>query len=153
MESNESPRPGTPEEARAALDALQADRAALADRIASPWWYHPVLAAIMAAFVASPAAPVPALFITGGSVGLIFLVQAQEQRSGLSVTRPAGPRSRAVLFGYGAVAVALVFVSFALVNLDLRAWVAATAGLAFALMLGGGLVYDRVYGAELRNAG
>ncbi|MFW5415746.1 hypothetical protein J0910_03875 [Nocardiopsis sp. CNT-189] len=151
MESNEPPHGGTPEEARAALAALQADRAALAERIASPWWYHPALAAVMAAFAVSPATSAPGVLVVGGSVALIFLVQAQEKGSGLSVTRPAGPRSLAVLLAYGAVAIALVVASLVLAAAGERPWIAATAGLAFASMLGGGLVYDRVYRAELRD--
>lgn len=90
----------SPAEARAALTALDADGALLAQRVATPWWYHPILALIVAAIIGSQALPG-----NGGLVvlplallGLTLLVVTYTRHTGVSTTRPAGPRSRRLLF-------------------------------------------------------
>lgn len=45
MASGNRPQPIGPAAAQAALDGVSAARANLADRISSPWWYHPAMGA------------------------------------------------------------------------------------------------------------
>ena len=54
------------DEARAALSFLAEDGAHLADRVVTPWWYHPILAAIVAAIAVTQTLP--------GSLGSVLLV-------------------------------------------------------------------------------
>lgn len=42
-----------PDDAVAALDLVHHARTALADRLVTPWWYHPVLGLLLGAFLAS----------------------------------------------------------------------------------------------------
>jgi hypothetical protein len=45
-----------PEDAQAALHLVTASRAEVADRLITPWWYHPALGLLVAGVVAAPAA-------------------------------------------------------------------------------------------------
>src|SRR5690554_4489751 len=47
----------TADEARAALEGLDGDGAALAERIVTPAWYHPILGVLVAAVVVATALP------------------------------------------------------------------------------------------------
>ncbi|MBR8740853.1 hypothetical protein [Nocardiopsis sp. MG754419] len=154
MESHQSPQNPTPDGARAALDALNADRSALADRIVTPPWFYPGIAAVTTAFVASPAAPSPLIqcvVVALGSVALISLVLAYKRVTGLAISRTAGPRSLALLIVLGALVVLLLITSLALSLMDREPWVAATAAFTFVMMWAGCLAYDRAYDAELRR--
>lgn len=154
MESHQPPRGSSQEAARAALNALDADRSALADRIVTPPWFYPALAAVTAAFVASPAAPSPlvqCLVVVAGSLSLTFLVLAYQKRTGLAISRTSGPRSLGLLIALGVFVVVLLVASLVLALADLRPWVAATAALAFVVMMAGCRAYDRVYDSELRS--
>jgi hypothetical protein len=158
MESDATPPGGpadlTPDTAREALRALEVDRAALAERVRSPWWYHLVLGVIVAAFAASPAVEstsTRSMLVTFACVGLVFLVLAYRRVTGFSVSRAAGPRSRARVVAV-LVAVALLFLaSMVLAATGAVAWVLAVAAAAFLAVLVGGRDYDRVYGEELRR--
>lgn len=96
MESNSS------HEARAALDAVTSTQSRIAERLATPWWYHPILGLLLAQFVAVVAAHdeprwlwgLSALILGLGCVALIWAYQAQ---TGLWVTQPAGRRSQLLL--------------------------------------------------------
>jgi hypothetical protein len=154
MESHESPHDRTPDAAREALDTLNADRSTLADHIVTPPWFYPALAAITTAFVASPAAPTPfvqSMVVVAGSVSLIFLVLAYQKRTGLAISRTAGPRSLGVLIVVGVAVVVLLGLSQALTLMGMRPWVAAVAVFTFVMVLAGCRVYDRFYDTELRS--
>lgn len=143
-----------PDEARGALDALDADRAALAERLRTPWWYYPGLGAILAAFVASPAivdSGTRSTVVTFGCVGLVFLLLAHKRATGFAVLRDAGPRSRwrAICL---AVAVVLLFVaSLVAARAGAVLWVTVAAAAVFAATVAGGRWYDRASFAELRH--
>ena len=90
MESNrESTVRPSPDEARAALDDVNRVQADLADRLATPWWYHPWLGLIEALVVSSFALPVwlalPALVVALAGLGL--LVRAYQRLTGLGMSR------------------------------------------------------------------
>ncbi|MHA7176820.1 hypothetical protein ACX80D_09205 [Arthrobacter sp. Sr24] len=48
MESNSAPNA---HEAQAALNAIEGARSSAADRLVTPWWYHPILGLLAAGFV------------------------------------------------------------------------------------------------------
>ncbi|GAA1148784.1 hypothetical protein [Nesterenkonia lutea] len=104
MESD-SARHQTPEgsssaaEARLALSTLDADSATLAQRVATPWWYHLALGGTVALFVGSQALPAAAASacVVLGVVALPLVVTTYARRYGFSLSEPAGPRSRRLL--------------------------------------------------------
>ncbi|HMT49421.1 hypothetical protein [Dietzia sp. UBA5065] len=84
---------------RDALADVAASRESVADRLITPWWYHPILGAIMAAIVAANALALPngAVIVVTllGATGLGALVGAYRRATGLWVDlRSAGPASR-----------------------------------------------------------
>lgn len=91
--------PSTSAQARAALDALDADASQLAGRLVSPWWYHLILGVIVAAAIGAQALPtVPSMsVIVLVIIWIPFLMQSYTSRYRISMTRPAGPRSRRML--------------------------------------------------------
>lgn len=139
--------------ARAALSALDADRRSLADRIRTPAWYYPLLGVATAMIIGSPGAGIPTQFllVAFGCLGITFLSLAYQQRTGLTITRMAGPRSRTAAILLGVFIVLLLAVSFSLTATGHAVWVWLTAGAAFAAMWGGGSIYDRAYDRELRR--
>lgn len=80
--------------AAAALTSVAASRASLADRILTPWWYHPLLGLLVGSLLAVQGVPWPAVrwaFYPFYGIGLGLLVSAYRARTGLSVN---GMRSR-----------------------------------------------------------
>jgi hypothetical protein len=156
MESEQSPSDDpkvvTPEAARAALEALAVDRGGLAERVWTPWWYHPSLGLIVAVFVGSPAVRDPAahsMLVAAGCVGLVFLMLGYKRVTGLSVSSAAGPRSRARIVVV-MVAVGVLFVaSMVLAATGNEPWVLATTVTVFLVCLIAGRGYDRIYRQEL----
>jgi hypothetical protein len=126
MESDRS-RPGalTPEDASASLDLVDQARADLADRLASPRWYHPILGLIEAALVASLGVPSPwrLVLLVLALVGLAALVRAYTRLTGLGVggdyVRLAG--------GWVVALLGLILAAIAAVLLLDQVWVTVTA--------------------------
>ena len=144
----------TPEDAREALRALQHDRVALAARVRAPWWYHPVLGAIVGAFIASPAVgstSARSTLVTFGCVGLVFLMLAYRRATGFSVSGAAGPRSRARMLAVLAIVLLLFVCSMVLAATGNAPWVVATVLAAFVAVVVGGRGFERVHGEELRG--
>ena len=149
-------RPSSPAEAQAALAALDVDAVRLAERVVTPWWYHPALGLIVALLVGAQAlAPTPAIILTVlGVVLLPVLAAVYTRRYGVSVTRPAGPRSRRLLFATIAV-LALAMVSV----LVLRAadaspwWAVVPVAIAFMATVALGRRYDDALRGELAHNG
>lgn len=89
MESNREPTPRhSREEARASLQAVDRVQADLADRLVTPWWYHPGLGLVEALFVSSMTFPIwwqiPAVAI--GAMGLGILIGAYKKLTGLGMS-------------------------------------------------------------------
>lgn len=82
MESEVSP---SGDEARQALRLVSETRADLAERLITPWWYHPGLGVIVAALVVALAAPGPGknFVIVAAMLGLVGLVTAYSRMTGL----------------------------------------------------------------------
>ncbi|MEY8654209.1 hypothetical protein [Brachybacterium paraconglomeratum] len=156
MESDQPSRPdaGTPPptagEARAVLDSLDTDAAQLASRLESPWWYNVTLGALVAAAISAQALPgIPGLTVIAlVIIWLPFLVQAYSSRYRISMTRPAGPRSRRMLLLILAVLALLMGSGVALKLASMPPWwalVPASAGFVATVLLG------RRYDAVLRS--
>lgn len=124
-----------PRHASAALEALEADRASIAARVASPGWYLTGISALVAVFVAGPA--------LGGdrsglfamlALGPIVLAVVRDRRR-----RVRPPKVGGVAWGWVllllAVVLLLLSVSFGLAAGGLAPWVAlpalAAAGATF----------------------
>ncbi|SKC69172.1 hypothetical protein SAMN06309945_2756 [Okibacterium fritillariae] len=141
-------------DAREALGALQSDRSALADRVATPGWYYPLLALATAAIVGSPIGTGTiwqSLLVTFASLGIVFLALAYQKKTGVTITHTAGPRSLTVAIVMGVVIVLLLGVSFALAATGNGVWIIASALAAFLVMWLGGRAYDRAFDRELRR--
>ncbi len=91
-----------------ALADVTASRESVADRLVTPWWYHPILGALLAAIVlvsALDAATWIVLVVTVScAVGMGILAGAYQRVTGLWVDlRNTGPRSRRWWLAYAAV--------------------------------------------------
>ena len=88
----------------ASLQAVAAARRAAADRLVTPWWYHPVLGALFAGYAVSIALG-NAWVLLGGIVvffaGLALLVSAYRRKTGiwLSGFQAGGATKWAYLMG------------------------------------------------------
>ena len=116
----------SPDRGRAAADlaALDADRAALADRVAPPPWFGPALGAALCLIISSNAAgspwiSVPAVLV--GAVSIGALTGTYQRRSGVWRTIP--PR---LMAGWLAFAAVVLVPAFGLG--DDRPWVFVVAG-------------------------
>ncbi|UQN14248.1 hypothetical protein [Gulosibacter sp. ACHW.36C] len=146
------------EENFSAADALQqidSDRASYSERMKTPRWYYPVLSIAAALVVAAPA-----LIHAGGwnlvvlavslaiSVSLIFIYR---KRTGVSSTKPYGPRSWTVLIVMMALLIMCMVVAGALGGEGLSLWVFAPMLAAIVVFCVGGPIYDRVSIAEYNS--
>src|SRR5215218_2202126 len=104
MESNEIDR----DAAAAQLAALDADRAALADRVLQPWWYDVLLGLLLFGFLASYAfdslwVTFPALVLFGAGLGaLVSAYRRITGGGGGAKGRAVGRRGGRVRVGLGA---------------------------------------------------
>jgi hypothetical protein len=108
-------------DAREALEAVAQGRREAADRLVTPWWYHPILGALIGALIVvqgthslvlKSAVPIAAI------VGMGVLIRSYTRLTGLWVSGnrrgPAGRWTIALVVGYlGAYAVAAGFGSLA----------------------------------------
>ncbi|MDO5500536.1 MAG: hypothetical protein Q4F67_12745 [Propionibacteriaceae bacterium] len=141
-----------PDEARNALDALTVDGARLADRVATPWWYHPALGLIVAAFTLAPALAGSAstIVVAFGIILLPVLTTTYSRRYGISIAQPVGPRSkRLLLLSLGVLILALAC-SLVIKLLGIAPWwvmlPALVAVIATVLL---GRRYDTAFRSEL----
>ena len=117
--------------AREALSAIDAARTQAADRLITPWWYHPILGLLTAGYFVTItlgglvgtliALPV---FI----VGVVLLVSNYKKRTGVWISGFSAGRASRWAFGLACVLVAAVltvFVLHALRGLVWPVWVAA----------------------------
>jgi hypothetical protein len=146
MESNEIDR----DAAAAQLAALDADRAALADRVLQPWWYDVLLGLLLFGFLASYAfdslwVTVPALVVFFAGLGA--LVAAYKRISG--VWGSPGPRVVAL---WGVLVLLVLVPAFVLAEGFDQHWVMVPAGAVLGVAVG---VLSRLWGrawvAELRG--
>jgi hypothetical protein len=146
MESNEIDR----DDAAAQLAALDAGRAALADRVLQPWWYDVLLGLLLFGFVASYAfdslwVTFPALVVFFAGLGA--LVAAYQRISGVWAT--VGAR---VMVLWGALVLLVLVPAFVLAEGFDQHWVMVPAGAVLGIAVA---VVSRLWGrawvAELRG--
>lgn len=82
--------------AREALSVLDADGARLAQRVITPWWYHSILGVIVALMIFGVAYPGALGFglVAIGVIGIALLVRVYTLRTGVWISRAAGPSTR-----------------------------------------------------------
>lgn len=136
-----------PDDARASLDAVAAARRRVADRLVTPWWYHPVLGLLVAQHVLAQGLEdsnwtLPSALLLLG--GCLLLVLAYRRLTGLTVYGAQGARSRTVLILLGLVAMACVLAASAAGSAAVP-WGAAAVVLVATVLLG------RRYDAALRH--
>lgn len=107
---------GTGYDPLTALHDVDDSRAAIAERVVTPWWYHPCLGFVIAAIVVISGAGLPRnvvlVIVFGAMVSLVFLVHAYKRVTGLWVTlQSAGPRSRRAWLMYSIPTMGCVFVT------------------------------------------
>ena len=151
MESHELDR----DAAAAQLAALQADRAALADRALQPWWYDALLSLLLFGFIASYSLRDNWVTLAAVAVFLLCLrgmVVLYRRHTGFWVHGFRKGRTRtAIRVWFGCVVVVLAAGFTAELAFDLRgAMVVAGAVLAVALLLVNRW-WSRIYIAELRG--
>jgi hypothetical protein len=151
MES-QTPPPG-PFSAQDALDSLTATRDRIADRLVTPWWYHPILGAILGALVLSPSIPRPWNTIAIGlaAAGIGVLVQSYRRRTGVWVGGFSLPRARRWAWVLAAVALACSLVGLAAADAHNRIVAVVAAGVAAAAVMVIGPRADAAVRAELRR--
>lgn len=152
MESSVNPR-----EARAALDAVQQSKSDLADRVYTPWWYHPILGVLCGGLVTAATVGAPLAAVLGAvaafGLGVAVLSKVYWRRIGVQVTGYPGPRTRAAAMIAVSVGLALAAVSAVLgLALDLP-WAAVAVGAAVAVLtVVWGRRFDAILRAELRGS-
>lgn len=104
MENNASP----PYDPAAALADVDSARRSVAERLITPWWYHPALGGILAAIMLVAALDlhniVRLVVSLGGAIGIGLLVGAYQRTTGLWVDmRNLGPTSRRWWFAYAVI--------------------------------------------------
>jgi hypothetical protein len=137
------------DDALAQLATLQADRAALADRVLQPWWYDVALGLLLFGFLASYA--LDSLWVTFVAlalfgVGLAALVSAYRRRTGVWVSAK-GP----AMWVWAALVLLVLVPAFVLAEGYDQDWVMVVAGAVLGLAVGVlSRVWGRAYVAQLR---
>lgn len=138
-------------QAQQILQDLESDRATLAERLAAPGWLYPLVAMIVAGYVATPAvrSSEPRNAVVGGLiVGTIVVLIAYQRLSGVRVGR-IRVRAGAVLTALLVVTLVLLSTSYGLVASLSAWWVLAPAAACFVVVLFGGRWFDRLYREDL----
>lgn len=142
----------TAAEARATLAALDTDATQLAARLVTPWWYHPVLGAMVAAAIIAQSLPrvTSMVVIVMVIIGIPFLIKAYTRRYKVWMSEPAGPRSRRMLLLLLGTLVVLMASGVLMKIAGLSPWwvlLPAVLGLLATVWLG--CRYDAVLRAEI----
>lgn len=150
MESNQ--------QARAALAAVTNARSALADRLVTPWWYHPVLGACVAVIVlllGGVLGAVGTALLVFPIIGMGALASTYRRLTGVDLLgNPVGHGSRTlgllvVLVAGYVIAVAGSFILGRQQGISWIPWL--LAGLALVCTVLVGRAYDTALRAELRS--
>lgn len=150
MATDSEGRRPTAEAARAALSGLDVDTARLADRVVTPWWYHPVLGTVVAVVALSPTLPpsATASVIALCVVVLVLLPAAYRRRYGVWVSEPAGPRSRR-MFRWVMASIVLGVVGGAVLGMVAPVWAVVPALLVLLAVVVLGRRYDEALREDL----
>lgn len=137
-----------------------AARGRLADQVYTPWWYHPILGALLALLVVQVGgvfAHTGVLAMSVPIVGIIVLGGLYRRLTGVDLTGPhtpdGGRRGRLLLSTYLVALLPCLVSSFFLGEQMGRVWVAwLLAAIVFAATVVVGRVYDGLLRAQLRDS-
>nr|NLD40101.1 hypothetical protein [Actinomycetales bacterium] len=132
-----------------ALRDIESARASTATQMATPWWYHPILAVILSTatlIIGLELENAVSLGILTGMLVAIGLLTAAYRRAtgGWISYRQVGPRSRPVWYAYAGSMVVLIILAVTanhVLGLPWVAWMAA--GFVFLGTVAAGPVMDR----------
>ena len=146
-----------PEEAQAALAAVEQSRSDIADRLYTPWWYHPVLGVLVGALADVALSGVHIASLIGVlalyAAGLVALVTVYRRKAKVWVNGyDGGPKSRLSLMRMTAAVLVIVILGAAFsIGMEIR-WTAIVTGVvAAAVITVWGRHFDQVLRAELRE--
>jgi len=142
-------------DAQAALDALAADRAQLAERLVTPAWYHPALGCLVAALILSAylGTGLGTVLFVAYCAGLAALVSAYRRLTGLWSNGWQSRAGRPYAVGLFLLLVGAVGVAFAARSGSLPSWTVIVAMvLCAASFIVVGPRYDTVVRASMRDA-
>lgn len=146
-----------PEEAAQTLQLYAKSRAAIADRLVTPWWYHPILGVLCAEVIAVQAAhshTLTALGLSFFAIGIAILTSAYRRMTGIWVT---GFQERGAIVWAAALGATGAVAFVAAIALDrLLDWRAAPVVLGIAVIpvvVFLGRAYDAALRAQLRGEG
>lgn len=148
-----------PYDPAAALADVDAARRSVADRLITPWWYHPALGVILAAIMLVAALDLHNLVrlpvALAGAVGIGLLIGAYQRTTGLWVDlRNLGPTSRRWWLAYAVVVAVATGASLIPTATDraLPAWLAVLlAAVAVIATIVLGRWVDDAMRAEIRS--
>jgi hypothetical protein len=138
-------------EAGTALLAVQKQRAAAADRLVTPWWYHPCLAVLVGVMIAVQAAhsPVATTIVVALVVsGMGLLASSYQRITGVWVSGCRRGRAGRITLALVASYVALVLVGGFLDYLLGQRWAFVAAGAVAAILT---IVLGRRFDETLRE--
>ena len=120
-------------ESKDRLNELDADRAALAEWVRTPWWLAAGFGLIAAAYVVVPAFDGRSAGVTIGALVMsIVLITTYHRTIGVKLGR-VGARAWLLLGGGVILLLGLYSLSLGLASLELRWWIAAPTVAAFAI--------------------
>ena len=142
---------GRDDEARLALDVVRQGQTAAADRLVTPWWYHPALGGLVAMLVLAcgvDVAWVVPVAIVLFSLGLGILVGAYRSTTGMWISGHRAGRASRWAYVLGALCAGCVLVSFVARETEASAWLSwVAAATAFV----GTVIIGRRFDTELRD--
>ncbi|WP_116114862.1 hypothetical protein [Austwickia chelonae] len=146
---------------RSALDLAQDARNRLANRVTTPWWYHPALSLFFVLACLGIGLPkeavgddVSTIMTVLSCAGSLTIMSVYRRITGLWIQRTTGPRTHKLLVGF-AVVVTISLIFSAANRLWLDSWwvlVALSIGALIAVPPFG-RHYDNVLRSELRAGG
>lgn len=141
-------------QARGVLNDLNVDGAKLSQRVVTPWWYHSALALIVAVFIGSLAVPgaLSTMVVVLGVIALPLLTATYSRRYGITITQPAGPRSKRLLLATLGIALAALLAGVAIKLTAVSPWwTYLPAAVAFVATLILGRRYDDALRREIAD--
>ncbi|MEG9225110.1 hypothetical protein [Aeromicrobium sp. Sec7.5] len=139
----------------ASLEAVAAARRAAADRLVTPWWYHPMLGALLTGYAVAIALGNTWVLLAGVAAsfaGLVLLAGSYRRKTGIWLWgNQNGPASRWA-YVMGAVGGLGVLAAILLSYTDVSdVWVWAVAVVMGVVIVPIGRRYDQVLRADLRG--
>ncbi|GGQ81056.1 hypothetical protein [Couchioplanes azureus] len=138
------------------LAAIADTRAAVADRLVTPFWYHPLLGLLVAGYIVGMSVGDTAVKLASGvlfSAGAAALAVAYRQRTGIWVSGLGAGRAGRWAIALGAligVAAATAWATATYTDLRWPVWTLAVAGLVGTVVIG--RRFDTALRAQLRAA-